>query len=171
MEELAGLLSRERVLLELLLFKLVSMRQLMIAGEVRFLPWAAEEVERATDKVREAELSRGVCVMQMTAGSPSVGDGPFTLRVLAETAPEPWRTIFAEHRRAYLDLAEDLEAAVSATRRLASTGGNAVTATLDRLSGTAAAPSRNRPGTGAGTYGPGARWEPVTTGPRFIQTL
>jgi hypothetical protein len=170
MEELAGLLSRERMLLELLLFKLVSLRQLLVANEVRFLPWAAEEVDRATSKVREAELRRSLCVEEM-AVSRAVGEGPVTLRVLADTAPEPWRTIFGEHRRAFLELATDLEAAVAATRRLARTGGDAVSATLDRLSGTVAEPGRARATAGAGTYGPGAQWEPATAGPRFIQTL
>src|SRR6185437_3976576 len=53
-EELARLLSRERLLLELLLFKLVTLRQLLASGEVRFLAWASDEMERAIDKVRKA---------------------------------------------------------------------------------------------------------------------
>jgi len=41
-EELARLLSRERLLLELLLFKLVTLRQMLASGEVRFLAWASD---------------------------------------------------------------------------------------------------------------------------------
>ena len=41
MEELARLLSVERRLLELLLFKLVEGRHLLAAGEARFLGYAA----------------------------------------------------------------------------------------------------------------------------------
>jgi hypothetical protein len=138
MEDLAGLLSRERLLLELLLFKLVTLRQLLTAGEVRFLPWASEEVDRATAKVREAELSRSVAVdvlaAQQRALDPTTA---VTLRSLADASPEPWRTIFAEHRRAFLELARDIEEALAAAKRLASVGGAAVTSTLDRLTGSA----------------------------------
>jgi hypothetical protein len=185
MEELAGLLNRERLLLELLLFKLVALRQLLIAGEVRFLPWASEEVDRATEKVREAELRRSVAVegvVVAAAGNQpghvlgSTSPSAVTLRTLAESAAEPWRTIFTEHRRALLELASDLEDAVSATRRLAATAGAAVSATLDRLTGsvpsgdTALPGSPARPATAA-TYGPSAKWEPATAEARFTRTL
>lgn len=174
MEKLAGLLNRERVLLELLLFKLVSLRQLLIAGQVRFLPWAAEEVERATTKVREIELRRTIAVDEVNEAIGSAAE-PVTLRLLAENAPEPWRTIFAEHHKALFDLAADLEEAAGAARRLAATGGASVTATLDRLTGSPE-PSRGVPvAAGAtyapATYGPGARWEPAAAEARFTGTL
>jgi hypothetical protein len=138
MEELAGLLSRERLLLELLLFKLVTLRQLLTAGEVRFLPWASEEVDRATAKVAEAELNRSAAV-EVLAAEQRISDptARTTLRTLADSAPEPWRTILAEHRRAFLELARDIEEALAASKRLAGAGGAAVTATLDRLTGSA----------------------------------
>ena len=60
MEALVTCLTREKLLVELLVFKLVSMRQLLLTGETRFLPWAAEEVDRATNAVRDAELERAV---------------------------------------------------------------------------------------------------------------
>lgn len=184
MEKLAGLLNRERVLLELLLFKLVSLRQLLVAGQVRFLPWAAEEVDRATTKVREIELRRTLAVDELTDsfGSPAE---PITLRLLAENAPEPWRTIFAEHHKALFELAADLEEAAGAARRLATSGGSSVTATLDRLTGAPEPTSRTPVGAGAPygsgadtygsgaatTYGPGARWEPSIPAARFTGTL
>jgi hypothetical protein len=176
MEKLAGLLNRERVLLELLLFKLVSLRQLLIAGEVRFLPWAAEEVDRATEKVREAELTRMVAVEEMEASSDTSGLGSSsrrpTLRLLAESAAEPWRTILLDHHKALFALAADVEDAVAATRRLATTGGAAVSATLDRLTGNTPEPGRSPVGAGAAaTYGPGARWEPGAAEARFTRTL
>jgi hypothetical protein len=181
MEELAGLLNRERMLLELLLFKLVSLRQLLLAGEVRFLPWAAEEVDRATTKVREAELRRSLAVEGLSVSlrddagrertNPLATPSQVTLRTLAESAPEPWRTIFSEHRKAFLQVAADLEDAISATRRLALSGGAAISATLDRLTGAVAgtAPAQRQPL--ASTYGPGARWEPPTAEARFSRTL
>lgn len=180
MEELAALLNRERMLLELLLFKLVSLRQLLLAGEVRFLPWAAEEVDRATTKVREAELRRSLAVEGLTvslrddsptsSGNPLSAPSQVTLRMLAESAPEPWRTIFAEHRKTFLQLAADLEDAISATRRLALSGGAAISATLDRLTG-AVPTTAPAPRAGASTYGPSARWEPAAAEARFTRTL
>lgn len=138
MEELAGLLSRERLLLELLLFKLVTLRQLLNAGEVRFLPWASEEVDRSTVKVREAELYRSLAAEalapELQAAKSTAG---ITLRTIAESSPEPWRTIFAEHRCALLELARDIEDARAASQRLAGAGAAAVTAILDRLTGSA----------------------------------
>lgn len=185
MEELAGVLGRERMLLELLLFKLVSLRQLLTVGEVRFLPWAAEEVDRATLKVREAELRRSLAVEELAeqrrATDPSA---VVTLRTLAEESPEPWRTIFAEHRRAFLELARDIEDALAATKRLASAGGAAVTATLDRLTGSepshghlaqAADPALAGPAAryaAAGARpGAGAGWQPAAGDARFSRTL
>jgi hypothetical protein len=188
MEELAALLSRERLLLELLLFKLVSLRQLLVGGEARFLPWAAEEVDRATEKVRQAELQRSLAVEKLNAsttagdaaGAGSTASTSLTLRTLAEQAPEPWRTIFADHRTAFLGLAADLEDAMGAAQRLATTGGAAVTATLDRLSGgSGTVPAWEKPvviGSAASygpaaTYGAGARLSPAATDPRFTRTL
>src|SRR3954462_5245695 len=175
MEKLAGLLNRERVLLELLLFKLVSLRQLLVAGQVRFLPWAAEEVDRATTKVREIELRRTLAGEQLDESFGSPAD-PITLRVLAEQSPEPWRTIFAEHHKALFELASDLEEAAGAARRLAGAGGAAVTAPLAGLPG--APEPTSRPPVGAGatygsatTYGPGARWDPAAPEARFTGTL
>jgi hypothetical protein len=175
MEKLAGLLNRERMLLELLLFKLVSLRQLLVAGQVRFLPWAAEEVDRATTKVREIELRRTLAVDELSEALGAASE-PITLRLLAESSPEPWRTIFAEHHKALFDLAADLEEAAGAARRLAASGGASVTATLDRLTGAPDEGARTPVGAGAGygaatTYGPGARWEPTAAEARFTGTL
>jgi prephenate dehydrogenase len=181
MEELAALLNRERMLLELLLFKLVALRQLLLAGEVRFLPWAAEEVDRATTKVREAELRRSLAVEGLSLSlRDEAGDGrvsslsapsQVTLRTLAESAPEPWRTIFSAHRKSFLQLASDLEEAITTTRRLAVSGGAAIGATLDRLTGAVSSSTPAPRSPAASTYGPGARWEPTTAEPRFTRTL
>src|SRR3954452_3036011 len=77
-EELARLLSRERLLLELLLFKLVTLRQLLASGEVRFLSWASDEIERAIEKVRKAELARALAVSELAAAT-GRSEADFTL--------------------------------------------------------------------------------------------
>ena len=166
MDELVGLLSRERLLLELLLFKLVELRQLLLAGEARFLAWGADEVDRATASVREAELRRAVVVARL-ADEQGLPVEALSLRVLAEASPEPWATIFADHRAAFLRLAAEIEDTLAATRRLAGAGSRAVAETLDRIGGAGSDP----PALADGTYGPGAALSPALAAPRVQRSL
>src|SRR5439155_10226820 len=108
MDELARLLSHERRLLELLLFKLVEGRHLLAAGEARFLPYAATEVERAMERVQEAELRRSMLVYDLAAEM-DVPEEALTLSALARDSLEPFRTIFADHCLAFLELAAEIE--------------------------------------------------------------
>jgi hypothetical protein len=165
-EELARLLSRERLLLELLLFKLVTLRQLLASGEVRFMSWASDEVERAIEKVRKAELARALAVSELAAAT-ARSEADFTLARLIETAPEPWTSIFADHRQGFGRLTAEINEALAATRRLASAGSGAVTDMLDRLSGGAPEPQF----AGAATYGPGAQWETTAPAARWSTRL
>jgi hypothetical protein len=165
-EELARLLSRERLLLELLLFKLVTLRQLLASGEVRFMSWASDEVERAIEKVRKAELARALAVSELAAAT-GRSEADFTLARLIETAPEPWTSIFADHRQGFSRLTAEINEALAATRRLASAGAGAVTDMLDRLSGGAPEPQF----AGAATYGPGAQWETTAPAARWSTRL
>lgn len=165
-EELARLLSRERLLLELLLFKLVTLRQLLACGEVRFLSWASDEVERAIDKVRKAELARALSVSELAAATDR-SEADFTLARLVESAPEPWASIFADHRQGFRRLSAEINEALAATRRLAASGSAAVTDMLERLSGSAPEPQF----AGASTYGPGAQWETAAPAARWSTRL
>jgi fructose-bisphosphate aldolase class 1 len=166
MEELAQRLSRERILLELLLFKLVSLRLLLVAGEARFLGWASEEVERATEKVRKAELARAITVNELS-GTLRVAEADLTLTALAANADEPWKSIFSDQYRAFSRLGAEVQTELVATRRLATAGSAAITSMLDRLTGPPPEPQF----AGASTYGPQARWEPSTSSPRWVQDL
>jgi len=118
MDELARLLSFERRLLELLLFKLVEGRHLLVAGEARFLPYAAAEIERATERVHEVELRRSMLVSDPR------------LSALARDTVEPYRTIFSDHRLAFLELAAEIEDVSLQNRRLAVRGADDVEALL-----------------------------------------
>lgn len=169
MDELAGLLSRERVLLELLLFKLTSLRHLLASGDARFLAWAGEEVTNATDAVRQAELHRSLVVAGLAADR-GISPDELSLRSLAEESEEPWRTIFSDHRSAFIAIAEEIHEATLATRRLAVAGGNAVTETLDKLNEDLRGDG-HRATAGAGTYGPGASWERSIPAARVSWTL
>ena len=132
MDELAGLLSRERRLLEVLLFKLVTARHLMAAGETRFLTWAAAEVERATERVREAELLRAALVQQL-ARKAGLSEDALSLKALASHSPEPYRSILEDHRHAFFGLVAEIEEVTAANRQLANRGMREVTEALGRI--------------------------------------
>ena len=110
MDELAQVLDREQRQLELLLFRLVSARQLSEAGETRFLPWAAAEVERTLERVHEAELVRGV-VTDRLAAYLGLDAERVTLRDLAELTGEPVRTVLLDHRATFLRLLAEIDEA------------------------------------------------------------
>ncbi len=156
MEPLVALLTREKTLVELLVFKLVAMRQLMLAGETRFLPWAAEEVERATEAVRDIELERAVLVAAMGAER---GLEEPALSELVADAPDPWRglleTTHVELRKAALEVQDLLQT----NRRLAEVG----VRSLAEAMGESAEPAMS-------TYGPDGRFE-GTPGRRVQQVL
>jgi hypothetical protein len=108
MDELSRVLSVERRLLEFLLFKLVEGRHLLAAREGRFLPYAAAEVQRAMERVQVAELRRSI-LMHDLAVELDVSEGALTLGALARDSIEPFRTIFADHHLAFLELAAEID--------------------------------------------------------------
>src|SRR6185369_6799762 len=107
------------LLVELLVFKLVSLRQLLLTGETRFLPWASEEVDRATTAVRDIELERAILV---TALSDERGLAEPSLADLVADAPEPWRGLLEETHAGLRDHALEVQDLLQATRRLAEVG-------------------------------------------------
>jgi hypothetical protein len=127
METLARLLTRERVLVELLLFKLVELKQLLLSGETRFLGWASEEVDRATEAVRLTELERGVLVTDVGA---SRGISDATLTSLIVDAPEPWQGILQQDHEALSRSAGEISDLLQVTRRLAEAGARSIADSL-----------------------------------------
>ena len=131
MQELADILGRERLLTELMLFKVVTLRQLLLAGEARFLSWAAEEVQRTEARLRAIELQRSLEVSRVVE---ELGIAPetVTLDILVRACEEPWRSVLAEHRRQLLLLHAELMEVARSVRRLAHEGSAAVTALMER---------------------------------------
>ena len=132
MDRLASLLGRELILLELFTFKVVELRQLLAAGETRFLDWAAEEVDRALAGVRGAELERAVTLVRTLTERGLPDDA--SLHDLVTLADEPWATILDEHRGAMVLLTAELADELAACRRLAGSGVSTVAGTLERIS-------------------------------------
>ena len=100
MDELADLLAHECRLLEMLLFKLVSERQLVAAGETRFLGLAAAEVEQAMGRLREVQLRRSMLADQL--GQP-------TLPALVRDAHGPYGLIFEDLCQTLFDLLSEID--------------------------------------------------------------
>jgi hypothetical protein len=140
MELLVELLGRERTLLDVLVYRLVELRALLVSGDGRFLAWAAEEVEDATAAVRSAELHRALLVSQM-AQAHGLLEETLTLAVLVETADPPWRALLQDHRTALTTLAAEVDDQASAVRRLARTTTDAVAALLAQVGGADSVPA------------------------------
>ncbi|HVS67795.1 MAG TPA: hypothetical protein VHE56_04540 [Mycobacteriales bacterium] len=155
MQELADILGRERLLTELMLFKVITMRQLLLGGEARFLSWAAEELQRTETRLRAIELQRSLEVSRVVD---ELGISPesVTLDLLMRSAEEPWRSVLAEHRRQLLLLHAELTEVARSVRRLAHEGSAAVSALMERLDDIGAhGPSSTD---GAATYDAKATW-------------
>jgi flagellar biosynthesis/type III secretory pathway chaperone len=123
MNEVSNILWRERHLLELLLFKLEEEQLLLAAGRARWLSHATREVEMVLEELKTVELSRAVA---SDAAGRELGLGAdASLRALADAAPPPWRDLLHEHRRAFLELTEELVGTASTNRELLARGSQA----------------------------------------------
>lgn len=159
--ELAETLHSERQLLEHLLFKLVEARLVLAADEARFLPQAMREVELIVERVRVGEGHRRVSIRRLAAdiGEP---EERITLGFLADWAPEPYRTMFVEHRDHFRRLTSEIEQASLDNRRLANTAVQNLSDTLGSLMGSS----------DAGTYTPrGVRQGSTVTLPTAIDEV
>lgn len=162
MEALMNLLTRERLLAELLVFKLVELRQLLLADEARFLPWAAEEVERATSALRKAELERAVLVSGLAEERGL--DDDVRLSDLVVDVAEPWRTVLAEQADLLSNLCTEAADLLTAAGRLAAIGLRGIDDLLGRTADTG-------PADGLVLYGPGGRRDTGAPRPRVAQNL
>ncbi|MGE3621019.1 MAG: flagellar protein FlgN [Acidimicrobiia bacterium] len=119
-DEVSTVMWRERRLLEVLLFRLEEEQLLLAAGRTRWLSAATADVELVLDEIRTVELGRSVLVDEL-AEHLGLGPSP-SLRELVRAAPEPWRTIFEEHRGAFLALTDEIVGLAQANRDLVSRG-------------------------------------------------
>lgn len=132
LQALADTLWEERQLAELLLYKLVSARLILAADDRRHVGLALVEVERVIQAFRGAEAQRSRTVERI-ADDLDVPPGELRLAVLAEEAPEPWRTVFGDHRERFLALTTEIEEAAMENRRLLSAALNGIHESLSEL--------------------------------------
>ncbi len=116
LNEVSTVLWRERQLLDLLLFKMQEEQLILAAGKTRWLPNATREVELVLEKLRAAEILRAVQVDTLAA---EIGLEPApSLRLLADTLPEPWSIIFFDHRQAFLAVTGEIARMAEVNREL-----------------------------------------------------
>jgi len=118
--EVSNILWRERQLLELLVFKLEEEQLVLAAGRTRWLAHATREVETILAEIKRLELDRAVHV-EALGHVLELGPLP-TLRDISEAAPAPWDRIFAEHRKALLELAQEIDSVAQSNRDLLGRG-------------------------------------------------
>jgi len=131
LSEVSNILWRERQLLELLVFKLEEEQLVLASGRTRWLSHATREVETILEEIKRVELERAMAVAG-SAGELGLSAVP-TLRELAAVAPTPWDGIFAEHRRALLTLAQEIEAITKSNREMLTRGQQAAREALASL--------------------------------------
>ena len=134
MEDLSSVLWREREQLETLLFKLEVEQLVLATGRTRWLPSAAREIEEILDAVREIELLRAIAADAVAADlglepNPSLSD-------IAEASPEPWRTIWLDHRETFTSVVAEVTAMAQNNRELLTSGYRAARETLLSMSET-----------------------------------
>ena len=134
LNELSGVLWRERRLLELLLFKLEEEQLILSSGRTRWLGHATREVEQVLDQIRSAELGRSVEAED--AARELRQDAGCSLRTLATAAPAPWGDLLMEHHAAFVSLTDEINALAQGNRDLLSTSFRATRETLLSLQDT-----------------------------------
>lgn len=92
--DLTERLQDERRLLEHLRYRYVGLDLMLEAGEVRFLAYALQDLDRARLRVREVDLARAADVAALNLKG---ARGVPSLREVAAVAPRPWSTILRDH--------------------------------------------------------------------------
>jgi hypothetical protein len=131
LSDVSNILWQERQLLELLVFKLEEEQLVLASGRARWLSHATREVETVLAEIKRVELERAVLVAD--AGRELGLSGSPTLRELAGLTPSPWDGIFAEHRRALLALAQEIDTITKSNRDMLQRGNQAAREALASL--------------------------------------
>ena len=154
LSDVSNILWQERQLLELLLFKLEEEQLVLASGRARWLNHATREVEMVLEEIKRAELARSIEVDALAAEL-GLEPGP-SLRLLSETVEGPWKSIFEQHRRAFLTVTQEVMALAQVNRDLLSRGQKATREALAWL-GDAEAEVYSQSGVASSAYSAGPR--------------
>jgi hypothetical protein len=152
LNDVSNVLWKERQLLELLVFKLEEEQLLLTAGKARWVNHASREVEIVLEQLRAAELLRAV---RVEAAAVELGLATFPgLRSLSQSAPEPWCSIFARYRQAFLELTTEVRELSERNRHLLARGRDAARDALSWFTGKGAPPAQAHTKSGGPSQGP-----------------
>jgi hypothetical protein len=168
MDEIAGAMAYERLLLERLLYKTASLRHHLLTGQARWLAWAAEEVEYATARVREADLRRAAHLQAAIDRLPVEPEPGRELAALIEAAPEPYASIISRLRADIAALSSEIKAQMAAAREQAAAGAEGVRSVLASVTG---GPDPREEPAAPVTYNADATWQPPVARPNISQAL
>jgi FlgN protein len=122
----------QRETLQTLLYRLVCEKLVLISGSTRWLPQADDQVRDAVEQLRGGELMRAAEVEELTRILVLPADA--SLAEIAAASPEPWNTLFADHRTALRTLAFEVQAVAEENQHLLDAGSKAVAETLAEIS-------------------------------------
>jgi FlgN protein len=152
LNDVSTVLWRERQLLELLVFKLEEEQLLLSANKARWVNHASREVEIVLEQLRAAELLRSI---KVEAAATELGLDSFPgLRSLSEAAPEPWSSIFARHRQAFLELTGEVRDLSERNRHMLAKGRDAAREALNWLTGKGVPAAQEYTSTGVPSQAP-----------------
>ncbi len=105
-DALIDVIQRQRGLLERLRYRYVALELMIDAGEVRFLDWALQDLNRARIQLREVDLARATTVGLLDIdGARAV----VSLREVAAAAGAPWSGILRDHHDSLSTLVAEIE--------------------------------------------------------------
>lgn len=119
LETLLATLWKERRLLEHLLFKLTAAQLILRTDQSRFVVAAVSEVDRVLTALRVAERHRQSEIAAL-ASLWSCRSEDLSLAALTTRAPSGLAPLFADHRDAFLELADQIDEVTCENQRLAS---------------------------------------------------
>jgi hypothetical protein len=162
MDELIRVLTEERNLLEVLVYRLETLRYFVTLDRPRSVEWAAMEVDQASDLLRAAESRRNAAA-ERAGRELGLAHAFPSLRELA-SVEGPYRSTLEALRQDFLSLTAQTEELFAAVRRNVARGYTQIDRTVGVLAG-------GRPAAGAGTlYGPDATVQRVLAS-RYEGTL
>lgn len=138
MNELIGILEREAAALEMVLYRLKSLRLLLAAGQERFLSEASDELDAAAEHLGALDAIRAVLVTDI-AREYGIEEEQATLGRLIDLAGDPGRGQLVALQRRLQGLAEEVERETGAGRDLALHKVAELRKVMERLSGLPAA--------------------------------
>lgn len=133
LNELHEILSRERLLLERMLFRVVSLRNLAVGGHARFLAWASEDVEHASGAVSAAAMRRDAVWANLSTRYQLPTE--FSFDALLSVTTEPMTSMLSEVRQDIAALTVELRHHLALTRDAAADGLASASEVHARLAG------------------------------------